>query len=176
MLTPRSSERTALTLLIALCTPVAFAGDSPTRSAVSPQVKARVVKARPKVPPLPADVTARGDRLWGEASPAVRDWVSQVAPGITKGSGEPHALAQTAVRSRWSHVRIGGASEALDFLVLYRADIILRKDIDSLSEMGEMESLRLQMAMDRQSKIMSTLSNLLRKLSDTSDAIVQKMK
>jgi len=33
--------------------------------------------------------------------------------------------------------------------------------------MGETESLRLQMAMDRLSKMMSTLSNLLKKMSDT---------
>jgi hypothetical protein len=48
--------------------------------------------------------------------------------------------------------------------------------VDSMSEMGEMESLRLQMAMDRMSKMMSTLSNLLKKLSDTSSQIAQNLK
>jgi hypothetical protein len=48
--------------------------------------------------------------------------------------------------------------------------------LDSLSEMGEMESLRLQMAMDRLSKMMSTLSNLLKKASETSSQIVQNLK
>ena len=48
--------------------------------------------------------------------------------------------------------------------------------LDSLSEMGEMESLRLQMAMDRRSKLMSTLSNLLKKISDTQSQIVQNLK
>ncbi len=51
-----------------------------------------------------------------------------------------------------------------------------KKDMDSMSEMGEMESLRLQMAMDRMSKMMSTLSNLLKKISDTSSSIVQNLK
>ena len=37
----------------------------------------------------------------------------------------------------------------------------MKSDFDSMSEMGEMESLRLQMAMDRLSKMMSTLSNVL---------------
>jgi hypothetical protein len=32
-----------------------------------------------------------------------------------------------------------------------------------MSELGEMESLRLQMAMDRLSKFMTTLSNMLKK-------------
>ena len=48
--------------------------------------------------------------------------------------------------------------------------------LDSVSEMGEMESLRLQMAMDRLSKLMSTLSNLLKKASETSSQIVQNLK
>jgi len=39
-----------------------------------------------------------------------------------------------------------------------------------------MESLRLQMAMDRKSKMMATLSNLLKKMSDTSSSITQNIK
>lgn len=52
----------------------------------------------------------------------------------------------------------------------------LKSDLDSMSEMGEMESLRLQMAMDRMSKMMSTISNLLKKISNTTDDIVQNLK
>lgn len=51
-----------------------------------------------------------------------------------------------------------------------------KSDLDSMSEMGEMESLRLQMAMDRMSKQMSTLSNLLKKISDTQNSIIQNIK
>ena len=54
-------------------------------------------------------------------------------------------------------------------------DHLLSK-LDSLSEMGEMESLRLQMAMDRSSRLMSTLSNMLKKISDTNQQIVQNLK
>jgi putative addiction module CopG family antidote len=52
----------------------------------------------------------------------------------------------------------------------------VKNKLDSLSEMGEMESLRLQMAMDRLSKMMSTLSNILKKVSETSSTIVQNIK
>jgi prefoldin subunit 5 len=52
----------------------------------------------------------------------------------------------------------------------------VRQDLDSLSELGETESLRLQMAMDRMSKMMSTLSNLLKKISDTAQSITQNLK
>lgn len=51
-----------------------------------------------------------------------------------------------------------------------------KNDLDSMSEMGEMESLRLQMAMDRMSKMMSTISNLLKKISKTADDITQNLK
>jgi hypothetical protein len=52
----------------------------------------------------------------------------------------------------------------------------VKKDLDSLGEMGEMESLRLQMAMDRMSKMMTALSNILKKLNDTADSIVENLK
>ncbi|MBK5272041.1 MAG: hypothetical protein JJE22_13605 [Bacteroidia bacterium] len=52
----------------------------------------------------------------------------------------------------------------------------MKSDLDSMSEMGETESLRLQMAMDRLSKMMSTLSNLLKKISDTQQSITQNIK
>ena len=52
----------------------------------------------------------------------------------------------------------------------------MKGDLDSMSEMGEMESLRLQMAMDRMSKMMSTLSNILKKISDTAQSIIQNLK
>ena len=51
----------------------------------------------------------------------------------------------------------------------------LKNGLDSMSEMGEMESLRMQMAMDRLSKMMSTLSNF-KKMSDTSSAIISNLK
>ena len=52
----------------------------------------------------------------------------------------------------------------------------LRKELDAMSGMGELESLRLQMAMDRLSKLMSTLSNILKKTSDTAATIAANLK
>ncbi len=52
----------------------------------------------------------------------------------------------------------------------------MKTDLNSMSEMSEMESLRLQMAMDRLNKMLSTLSNLLKKISDTSGQIIQNLK
>ncbi len=52
----------------------------------------------------------------------------------------------------------------------------MKNDLDSMGEMGETESLRLQMVMDRLNKMMSTLSNILKKMSDTQNSIVQNLK
>jgi len=52
----------------------------------------------------------------------------------------------------------------------------VKGELDAMGEMGEMESLRLQMAMDRMSKLMSTLSNLLKKSSETGSQITQNLK
>ena len=52
----------------------------------------------------------------------------------------------------------------------------MKSDLDSVSELSEEESLRLQMAMDRLSKLMSTLSNILKKISDTADSIARNLK
>jgi hypothetical protein len=51
-----------------------------------------------------------------------------------------------------------------------------KQQLDSSSEMGEVESLRLQRVMDRLAKAMSTLSNLLKKTSDTAVAITANLK
>jgi hypothetical protein len=52
----------------------------------------------------------------------------------------------------------------------------VKGDVDAMSELGEMESLKLQMAMDRRSKLMSTLSNIMKKIADTQKSIVQNLK
>ena len=52
----------------------------------------------------------------------------------------------------------------------------LRDRRDSLSELGEQDQLRLQMVMDRLAKLYTTLSNLMKKISETAQSIVQNMK
>jgi hypothetical protein len=52
----------------------------------------------------------------------------------------------------------------------------LKDALDSMNEMSETTSLRLQMTMDRRSKFIETLSNLLRKISIIEQALVKNMK
>ena len=67
----------------------------------------------------------------------------------------------------------GGQLTAADISRL-RADI--KDQVDSKSELGETQSLRLQMAMDHVSKFMTALSNIEKKASDTDSAIIQNLK
>ena len=52
----------------------------------------------------------------------------------------------------------------------------LKGKLDGMNEMSEMTSLRLQMTMDRRSKFISTLSQMMKKISTTQDILVQNIK
>ncbi|MEN8118575.1 MAG: hypothetical protein ABFS16_16450 [Bacteroidota bacterium] len=73
-------------------------------------------------------------------------------------------------------------SNLLEFHVLSEvAQIISDQDeleskLNNMNEMSEMTSLRLQMTMDRRSKFISTLSQIMKKISSTQDSLVQNIK
>ena len=52
----------------------------------------------------------------------------------------------------------------------------LQSKLDSLSDLSEMTAMRLQMLMDRRAKLMETLSNIMKKVSETQAAIIQNLK
>jgi hypothetical protein len=52
----------------------------------------------------------------------------------------------------------------------------MNHDLDSMNDMSEMTSMRLQMAMDRRSKFIETLSNVMKSISDTDSSIVANLK
>lgn len=47
---------------------------------------------------------------------------------------------------------------------------------DSTNDMSEMDSLQLQMMMDRRSKFVAALNNIMKKIDDTQDTIIQNLK
>ena len=52
----------------------------------------------------------------------------------------------------------------------------LKGKLDSLSDLSELEGMRLQMLMDRRSKAMEMLSNIMKKMSETQAALVANLK
>jgi hypothetical protein len=68
-------------------------------------------------------------------------------------------------------------SEALSTNSAINAEVeALKSQLDFFSQMSEMESLSLQMLMDRKSRFMSALSNMMKKISDTEQSITSNLK
>lgn len=52
----------------------------------------------------------------------------------------------------------------------------VQANLAGMSDMSDKTQMQLQMAMDRRSKLMETLSNILKTMSDTQNTIVQNLK
>lgn len=138
------------------------------------------------IPPLPPDVATFRARLSPKMSPAVRAWVTAEAKTIGTQNLRPEAMlfmAKSDAGVRFGGQNLGAADiDALVILVMAvvasDAEADLRQVLAGAkaATMSEAQQLRMQMAMDRQSKLMSTLSNLLKKASESSGAIIQNIK
>lgn len=69
-----------------------------------------------------------------------------------------------------------GDSYGLTYNDLKSVQDDLKGRLDSMNEMSEMTSMRLQMAMDRRSKFVEALSNIMKKIDSTQETIVQNLK
>src|SRR6266436_834006 len=134
------------------------------------------------------------------AKSAQRDLIAKIGYDIAENAGQrdckpPLKFAARGVGSETGYHRMPlphpdpGSSNSVrrvptnmhkgpikDVGVLHAIQYELKNELDSMSEMSEMESLRLQMAMDRRSKLMTALSNILKKISDTQSAIITNLK
>ncbi len=71
---------------------------------------------------------------------------------------------------------VGGTAPVATICQLKAILQTLQDDLDSMNEMSEMTSIRLQMAVDRRSKLIVTLSNIMKSFSEAEEAVVQNMK
>jgi hypothetical protein len=110
------------------------------------------------------DIMALAFIVMMEAAKSEREDLKQIMDSVK---------AIDAEKQRWRTTTNATAGEGKD---VDGAKDTIKEKLDNLDEMGETESLRLQMAMDRLSKLMSTLSNVLNKSSNTSDEIIQNIK
>ena len=86
------------------------------------------------------------------------------------------ATRETAMAMRDARVAFNAPERIDDISQLRAVNDQLKGKLDSMNEMSEMTSLRLQMMMDRRSKFISTLSNIMKKVSTTQDTLVQNLK
>ena len=108
-----------------------------------------------------ADVMALAFLVMMEAAKSAREDLKSIMDGVKRINNAKAAWRQSA-----NQVNAAAATTREK----------ARHDLDSLNKMGDLQSLRLQMAMDRQSKFMSSLSNVVKKMSETSSGITQNLK
>lgn len=125
-----------------------------------------------------ADIEAMAFLVMMQASKSAREDLKAIMAGVKAISDQKQKLRELLGDRQQEAARLDHDAFARALMTMQVGSIAdeIANDLDSMSEMGEMESLRLQMAMDRVSKMMSTLSNLLKKLADTQQAIVRNIK
>jgi len=152
---------------------------------------------------LPAGAEARQARLLAKFGPQTRAWINQEARREVTSGIVSESAATGAARNDLA--QLGGMNNgdisALAFLVLMDAARQSDQDLkdamagsqqtdnqkkalraqasqskDSLGDMSQEQSLRLQTAMDRRSRAMQALSNVMKKASATDDGIISNMK
>lgn len=129
-------------------------------------------KAPPR--PIPPAVVAQHERVQRLIPAPARQKLAQLVPGFRAEAMKlpPQAdfgkVALADVKRKFP----GLSSQQYDVLAFE----LMHQTVDSMSEQSETQSLELQMTMDRRSKLIDTLSSVLKKISDTGDSVVQNMK
>lgn len=145
---------------------------------VSQAVATKAVRANPAFAHLGgSDAQAVAFLVLVEAARSAQQDLTTIADYVKRVNDQKATLRQIGEEVRNSTTN----ATAVQLTPLSRAEfdaqLARAKDnLDSLTEMGETESLRLQLAMDRLSKIMSILSNLSKQISATNTTITQNLK
>lgn len=142
----------------------------------------------PEPDSLPNDQSSRTLARWNEIESLTSGLAIQALQDLARDL-EQHMVevkAMTAAKQKLREliIKVGqeashAATEPQRPAALRELDTLaddLKERLDSLNELSEMTSLRLQMMMDQRSKIISTLSNILKKISTTQDAVVRNLK
>lgn len=129
---------------------------------------------------LEQSVSMRRQSLSAALQPSARDKLDQAGQAVlarlASGSEgtDPVELAQQEVAGRFK----GLTQDQTDLLSLYVAADLARllASPDELSEMSEPQSMRLRAFMERHSRFLDALNDLLNKMSSTSAGIIQNLK
>ncbi len=73
-------------------------------------------------------------------------------------------------------VQLMRVSETPTYAELRHLELGLQSNQDSLADMSQVLQLKMQMAMDRRSKVMEALSNIMKKSSDTQSSVISNLK
>jgi len=124
--------------------------------------------------PVPPAVASQHERVQRLIPPPARQKVGQLVPGFRAEAMKLPPQADFG-KVALAHVKRkfpGLSSQQYDVLAFE----LIHETVAGMSEQSETQSLELQMTMDRRSKLIDTLSNVLKKISDTEDSVVQNLK
>ncbi len=85
-------------------------------------------------------------------------------------------FVEKAVRRNFRNISAEQSNLAKLYVLAKTAEMIASQDSDSMGDLSDAESLRLQVMMEEASALMYTLSQVMKKASSTQDSLVQNMK
>jgi hypothetical protein len=169
-------------------------------SAAQPPAQAPAAQTLPKVAPeklgvLPPEADRRFAALKAKVPAGAWSWIEKQARAEAALSAPDPAALKGEIAKRFGAGLPPAEIDAVAFLVLAQANRDVESDMrnvlahaqvggqpqeapkaGSAGDMSQMESTRLQMAMDRRSKLIEALSNVLKKIGDTDSSIVANLK
>ena len=156
--------------------------------------------------PLPAEIVGRVTLIKAKLTPQGKARIEAEAAAVRSGSKSPQQAEASLRASGidFGQMPIEDAIMMMFFLIsedarndmrdmmsdmdktrqhkeaMRQAEVAEKDELaaarDSLSDMSELQQLRMQKYMDRRQKALETLSNLMKKSSDASSSLVQNMK
>jgi septal ring factor EnvC (AmiA/AmiB activator) len=180
------------TLLLSMMLPQAVASQ---RVVAAPAMQVR---------PVPDEAVRKQARLSANLTPAVRAKIAACAQSLTQrlramptaSVAQMQGAAQTATMEVFPGLR-GADLDTVVFLVMsetaqqQQADLqaqmsqmqqqmaqkqAQRDSTQGMNAMSEMQQMKLQSMMDRRSKLLEAMSNIMKATSDTADSITQNLK
>ena len=150
-------------------------------------ISARAVPVVNRNIPLEQSAVARKQRIELFLQPTAKVRLDQVIRTLllSLASGaenvDLYAFVQTELRSSFPRLSIEQSNLFSFYVFAETARLLavpdeLKGKLDGMNEMSEMTSLRLQMMMERRSKFISTLNNIMKKISTTQESLVQNLK
>jgi hypothetical protein len=150
-------------------------------AAVSAQIKVERPITLQTTVQLRTAVIAKYDSLDNYLQPTAREKLAMTATVLQKevaGLTAPDIIVAHA-RAEVTRQFPSMTPEQQDRMVFLALTAAVQSDQEQRDSMGDLStetSVKMQMYLDRRSKFISTLSNLLKKMSETSDAIVSNLK
>lgn len=189
----RAALLTALAVGVAPCAAQGIMVPAPAASPAAPASPLPSPSASMPAPTLPSwhDDPLKGfpdTPDLGSFSPQVVSWMRLRAAGLSRGGEIPEAEDMPAYIRKAGIGILGNMNSeeilAIAMIVMMMAAKDAHEDLKSImeelkkanAEKDDLDSLKLQKAMDRQSKIIRILSNLLKKRSGAASTITENIK